>query len=498
MDVGVEIGPGRLRGVRRPSGIACFLGVPFAAPAVGARRFLPPEPPEPWAGVRDALSFAASAPQRDVAGPLGEMIGIGAGDIDEDCLHLNVFTPGPGGSPRPVLVWVHGGGNLVGSAAQPRMDGERLARRGDVVVVTFNYRLGALGFLCARELGASGNQALLDQVAALRFVRSEIAAFGGGPSNVTVFGQSAGGIDIAELLALDPAKGAFDKAILMSGSLRPHVSREQAERTAQLFAEPFGGIGKLRDVEVGALIDRQAELARDPIAGVHRFAPTRDGELIRDPAERAIAQGRIDRGIPLLCGTTRHEWNLFSAFDPRATDLTPETLAHRIERRAPGRSSAAIELYRETRAARGEPTDPLSLWNAFMTDESFRMPAIRTAKLHARHTPATYVYRFDRESPALGGRLGACHSIDVPFVFGTHDLETLQPLLGSEAGIGALSSRIMDAFTAFARSGDPTTTALPTWPRYAEDTRHVMLFADACRTEADPEAEQRHFWETLR
>src|SRR5262245_21389924 len=174
------------------SGILSFRGIPFAAPPVGERRWRAPEPPERWSGERDATRFASSAWQASI-GSMGDLIGIAAGPMSEDCLALNVWTPGCDDRRRPVLVWIHGGGNLVGSGSQPRIHGDRLARAGDVVVVTLNYRLGAFGFLHCPELGASGNEALLDQVAALRWVRREIAAFGGDPRNVTVFGQSAGG-----------------------------------------------------------------------------------------------------------------------------------------------------------------------------------------------------------------------------------------------------------------------------------------------------------------
>jgi len=496
--VEVETHQGRLRGETGPAGVQRFLGIPFAAPPTGDRRFLAPAPATPWRGVRDALAFGPAVPQRAAAGELGEMIGIASGRTDEDCLYLNVWTPGADSACRPVLVWVHGGANQVGSGSQPRMNGQTLAARGDVVVVTFNYRLGALGFLHAPEIGASGNQALLDQIAALEWVRREIAAFGGDPANVTVFGQSAGGFDIAQLLAIPRAQGRFDKAILMSGSLRPQISRESAARTTAYFAEAFGGVGWLREVTAEALVDRQARVSRDPLGGEHRFGPTRDGEVVAADAAEVLATGRYDRGIPILLGTAHHEWNLFSAFDPRSATLDEGGLRKRIARRLPGLVDETLETYREGQSARGEPFDVLALWNAFMTDESFRIPAIQVAELHSAHTPATFVYRFDRESPAFGGRLRACHSIDVPFVFGTHRLASLRTLLGADPALDRLSERMIDAFVAFARTGAPSTPDLPAWLPYAAGSRAVMALRDEPELLDDPDPLERLLWERAR
>jgi len=487
----VEVSQGWIEGSRSAAGVHGFLGIPFAAPPVEEARFAPPRPAQAWRAtgqVRGAFEYAASAPQRGVAGALGEMIGIAPGRQSEDCLYLNVWTPELGGARRPVMVWVHGGGNLVGSAAQPRMLGERLAQRGDVVVVSLNYRLGALGFLYAPELGACGNQALLDQVQALRWVRAEIGAFGGDAENITVFGQSAGAFDIAELLALPLARGCFDKAILMSGSLRPRVSREQALFTAQALASGFGGIAKLREVPLDALLDRQAELARNPMGGRHRFAPTFDGEVISSDVEAGLNEAARSGPIPLLIGTTQHEFRLFTAFDPRARLANRAELRRRIEQRFQLDPDAVLEAYS------GADGDDREIWNALLTDEGFRMPAIRLAEIYGEHGADVYMYRFDRPSPARGGELGACHSIDVPFVFGTHALESLRELLGSEPEVASISDRWMDVLCAFARSGTPRTRSLPPWPRYTDEQRAVMSVNTEFRVLEDPGRSERLLW----
>ncbi|MGH7317841.1 MAG: carboxylesterase/lipase family protein, partial [Candidatus Rokuibacteriota bacterium] len=240
MDVLVETRRGRVRGVTE-SGLAVFRGLPFARPPVGARRFQPPEPPAPWSGVRDAARFGTSAAQNGAL--VGPLMSLGIGRTGEDCLYLNVWTPRPDRARRPVLVWIHGGAFILGSGSQLLYDGSRLARRGDVVVVTVNYRLGALGFLgvqdrFGRRLPATGNEGLLDQIAALEWVRDEIAAFGGDPDNVTIFGESAGAMSCATLLGMPRARGLFHRAILQSGAANYVWPRDTAARLAdQVLAE---------------------------------------------------------------------------------------------------------------------------------------------------------------------------------------------------------------------------------------------------------------------
>ena len=252
----VETSYGRVRGANE-EGVHVFRGVPFAKPPLGDLRWRAPVPPDAWAGTRDALAFGPCAVQSTIPGDRGELIGIATHEVDEDCLYLNVWTPNPDDARRPVMVWIHGGGNTLGAGSQPRVNGEHLARIGDVVVVTLNYRLGALGFLYAPELGATGNEALLDQVAALRWVRAEIGAFGGDPDNVTVFGQSAGGFDIVQLMAMPAAQGCFDRAVPMSGSLKRQVTLDSAYATSRALAQHFGGFERLREVSATSTTSRR-------------------------------------------------------------------------------------------------------------------------------------------------------------------------------------------------------------------------------------------------
>ena len=474
-------------------GILSFKGIPFAAPPVGELRWRAPEPTERWSGVRDARQFGPSAWQASL-GSMGDLIGVAAGPMAEDCLYLNVWTPACDDRQRPVMVWIHGGGNLVGSGSQPRIHGDRLARTGDAVVVTLNYRLGAFGFLHCPELGASGNEALLDQVAALRWVRQEIAAFGGDPRNITVFGQSAGGFDIAELMAMPAAAGCFDAAIPMSGSIQQHVSREDAAALAVRFVEHFGGLAKLRAAPPEAVLAFQQEIA--PASRLGRFGPVRDGAVIREDAAGPIGRGDHTRGVPLLIGHTLDEWGLWTGMDAAMASLDDAGLARLAPRLFGPRSAEAIAVYRESRAKRGQSTRCEALWTAMMTDARFRMPAIRTAELHSRHTADTWMYCFDYASPALDGNLGACHSLDVPFVWGTHGSESMERFCGAGPAVEALSARVMRSYLAFARHHDPASDALP-WPRYDASRRATMRLGLECRVTYAPMDEERAFWGSL-
>lgn len=488
----VETSFGKLRG-KEDDGIMVFRGIPFAAPPVGDLRWRPPQPAETWSGEKDASEFGASAPQGRFPGGVGDLIGIPSERTSEDCLYLNVWTPGLEGR-RPVMVWIHGGGNTVGSGTQPRINGKRLAGRGDVVMVTTNYRLGALGFLHAPELGASGNEALLDQTAALRWVRNEIANFGGDPANVTVFGQSAGGFDIAQLMGLPAAKGCFDKAVPMSGSLTVPVPKKNAERTTARVAERFGGMEKLRSVPYEEILKYQIELL-ERTDRRDRFAPVLDGKVILEDAAVPLGKGTQTRGMPLLIGNTLDEFALFTVPGGTLDDLDNERLSGMARRIFGENTTSAMDVYREARESRGQAVTPLDIWNAMVTDQIFRMPAIRTAELHSSHTPQTWMYLFDYISPAYDGRLGACHSIDIPFVWGTYMVEKMKVFCGEGPIVEELSERMMDIYLAFARTGNPRTDDIPEWPVYDTESRATMRMGKKFRVEEQPMDEERLFWE---
>lgn len=568
MSVVVETRRGAVRGVALP-GLAVFRGLPYARPPIGPRRFGPPEPPEPWSGVRDASRCGPSAAQnRALVGPL---MTLGIDRTGEDCLYLNVWTPGADRARRPVLVWIHGGAFVLGSGSQTLYDGSTLARRGDVVVVTINYRLGALGFLRARDrfgprLPASGNEGLLDQIAALEWVRDEIEAFGGDPHRVTIFGESAGAMSCATLLGVPRARGLFHGAILQSGAanfLSPRSSAawiadrvladlgiESAEALVaatparlleaqrRVFMEMLlgddhvlGGLSPAGQRVAGALflgltlarprLPRMATPLTRGLVGVLRrrgrrrrapaspappgprpalpFEPVIDGDLIPREPLAAIRDG-LACSIPLLVGTNLDEARLFAPLDPESAVLEDDALLARSEAVIPGGRAAArqaVERYRAARSARGERVEPGDLWFAIETDRTMRHPAMQLAALQAAHQPRTYAYLFTWPSPAMGGLFGACHALELPFVFGTLRHPLLRPFTGRGPQAAALAERMQDAWIAFARTGRPGHAGLGDWPAYDPNARRTMILDRCCRVETAPREPERAFWDSL-
>ncbi|HSR22178.1 MAG TPA: carboxylesterase family protein, partial [Candidatus Eisenbacteria bacterium] len=422
----VETRYGRVEGIER-GGVLQFRGLPFAASPVGDLRWRPPRPPEPWTGVLRADRFGPMAPQ----GP--SQITLfprpDARDIrEEGCLNLNVYTPGLTGQPRPVMVWIHGGGFTAGSGRNPWYNGTSFAGHG-VVVVTVNYRLGALGFLhLGDELPGSGNCGLLDQVAALEWVRDNIAAFGGDPDDVTVFGESAGGMSVGSLLAMPAATGLFQKAIAQSGAASSVNDLERASDVTERALAGVGGIDALRDAPWERLVEVQgavlAEMTRG--AGGLPFMPVVDGAVLPRLPLDAVTAGAAAR-VRLLTGTNRDEMTLFLFRDVHE-ELTEETAVRRLERTNPG---AGRSLYDAYRLELGSSAPPRDVWVAVETDRVFRIPAVRLAAAQARHAPHVWMYLFTWRSPALDGALGSCHALEIPFVWNVLSIP------GSDAFTGA-------------------------------------------------------------
>jgi len=493
MDVEVSFGSGRLQGVQR-SGHQAFLGIPYAAPPLGVRRFVEPEPAPSWQGVRDASKFGSSAPQADRTGLMA------GGPEDEDCLFLNVYTPRADAQRRPVLFWIHGGGFVVGSAAQPIYDGGPLAARGDVVVVTINYRLGALGYLHvpARDRAAASNAGQLDQIAALRWVRDHIAAFGGDPEQVTIFGESAGSVAVCALLAMPGAEGLFGRAIAQSGTANRALDTDTATGTAHALARQLGAsevdLAALQATPLEALMAAQNALSTRP--GL--FFPVVDGvALPRRPLEVVRSGGA--RAIPLLIGTNRDEAKFY--IDPKRAPLADDALEVRVRGLLPPRASThvgrIIEQYRSSREQHGLPSTNNDLLDAIDTSSRFWIPSTRLAESQAVHQARTFMYLFDWESPARRGALGSCHSLELPFVFGTLSTSGMAPLTGTGPEAEPLSHRMMDAWLAFAKTGDPSCEALGPWPGYEASTRQTMRLGRKCQLESAPFEQERLAWQAI-
>jgi len=480
----VEVSGGRVRGQER-SGILAFSGIPYARAPVGPLRWRRPEPPEPWSGVRAATEFGPIAPQ---SAPVeGLAIPGDPAQHSEDCLTLNIWTPEADASRRPVMVWIHGGGFTTGSGSFLLYRGGQLARNGDVVVVTINYRLGALGFLGHRALrdpasGEAGNWGLMDQVAALRWVRDNIAGFGGDPANVTVFGESAGAMSISSLLAVPSARGLFHRAIVESGPAYTHsVARaeEAAEALASLLGHPEVRRDLLEKVPADELVSAsQALQNRPPPPGeLHLpFLPMVDGAFLPEEPLQAVARGCAAE-VPLLIGTTRDELSLFALGDPRINSLDDDGLLEWLARVAPQMDPAVLaDSYRATRARRGESLKPVDLWVGIGSDLVFRWPSLRMAAAQRAHQRATFVYLFTWETPAFGGSLGACHALELPFVFGSLHRPVIAAIAGAGPQADELSANMQTAWLRFARDSDPSHEGIGTWPDWEPSRRATMVF----------------------
>ena len=504
----VETGQGRLVGHER-RGISLFRGIPYARPPVGRLRFRPPETPESWAGVRDASDTGPSAPQIGaLPGPVGRFVGAGS-RRSEDCLYLNVWTPGLDDARRPVLVWIHGGAFVLGSGSVPIYSGRRLARRGDVVVVTINYRLGALGFLhldlLRGDTTAASNLGVRDQVAALRWVREHIAEFGGDPDNVTIFGESAGGMSVGTLLGVPEAREHYRRAILQSGAAHNVSSPERAERVAEVFLSELGlppsaGDRELALLPVEQIIDAQMAATRKLgiVHGTLPWQPAVDGGFLPDQPLSQVARGET-ADIPLLVGTNRDEWKLFTLFDRRTRGMDEAALLRRVERLVPEKdedgvpfAEQVIETYRE--ALVGRSRKPVALWEAIQSDRVFRYPAQRLAELQAEQQPRTFQYLFDW-APLLGGRrVGACHALEIPFVFGTLAHPLVRPVLGAGGEARRLARAIQHAWLSFARDGSPESDALPEWEPYEPGRRATLVLGRRPHLALAPGEIERSFW----
>lgn len=486
----VRVAAGALRGGRE-AGVAVFRGIPFAEPPVGALRFAAPRPVRGWSGVREAVSYGPPPPQ---GGHFG-MDALSRDAADDNWLTVNVWSPDPGpGAGLPVMVWIQGGAYVIGMSGLPEYDGARLARDGGVVVVTFNYRVGIEGF--AQIEGAPPNRGLLDQVAALEWVRDNIRAFGGDPGRVTVFGQSAGGGSVAALLAMERTAGLFHRAVAQSAPgtfFSPELAADIAGAcAAELGLRPtvadLSGVAPHRlpaaGDAVGAKLDRWAERWGRPAHRSIPFAPVVDGDVLPVTPWQALADG-AGRDVGLLVGHTREEQRLFTALGGLLGEVTEEQAAAALHVFAPGPDGA--RRYRDAFPTAG----PDELYELVHSDWLFRMPTLHLAKAQTAAGGRAHVYELTWPAPGMGGALGACHGLDVPLVFGNLDRGQPAMLIGEAPSpeAEALSARMRAAWTSFAADGDPG------WPRYDTDRRLVQVFDARSAVMAYPEESSRQIWQ---
>jgi len=508
----VETTAGKVRGYAS-GGIHTFKGIPYGASTAGANRFMAPAPPESWAGVRDATSFGQSCAQPNIQaddGPPRELqhevfdvygMPLAEDPQGEDCLVLNVWTPGLGdGARRPVMVRIHGGGYVMGSGSWAWHDGTNLVRRGDVVVVTVNHRLGSLGYLHLAQLGGdayrySGNAGMLDLVAALEWVRDNIEAFGGDPGKVTIFGESGGGMKVSALMAMPGARALFHRAIVQSGPGMQVMAPADATRAAEGMLTELGldvtRLDELHTMPVDRILAAQQAIARRlGIASVMTYSPVLDDVLPKHPAD-AIAAG-ASAAVPLLIGSARQEATQFLLMEGMATGSIPviddNSLEARIGMLAGERSQDVIATYRRTMPH----ASPLALYILMFSDMIMRLGSIKLAECKlAGATAPVFMYLLAWESPAMDGFVGASHGLCVPLSMDNCDSA---PMTRDYPGSRAVSARMSDAWIAFARDGDPCHRDLPKWSPYSLDERATMIFDDQCTLIADPFRDQRLAW----
>lgn len=487
----VSLAAGKLRGVH-DQGTASFRGIPYALPPIGSRRFRIAEAAASWDGVREAQDFGPACPQL-VSTDLTEN---GNTVIHEDCLTLNVWTPAADARRRPVMVWIHGGALIEGSARNSWYKGAALALRGDVVVVTIQYRLGAFGFLHLADIGGpefaeSGNLGLLDQIAALRWVRDNIAAFGGDAGNVTLFGESAGGASIALLMGLPVAQGLFHKTIVQSLSPQLGRSAERSTAVAREFMKAAGvdTVAELQALRTADLVAAQRQLF-DAGIGDNTFWPTIDGQLLQQHAIDRLREPDVP-AMPLMIGTTLDEMRFWTEIEdvPLLRKPAP-VLQQQLHAMAGVQAGALSTAYRLDSAN----TDDARLQLA--GDAVFRMPSIRMAEHLSRRQPV-WMYLFTYRSTSAIAPFQSAHAMELPFLFGALEDPSAVAFTGRLPGRTALSLRMQDAWTSFAHTGAPASPELPAWPRYEEERRATMHLGLAPQVVNDPMAEQRLAWGEL-
>jgi len=456
----VKTTTGKLRGCIEKN-LSIFKGIPYAEPPIGDLRFRSPVEKEPWEGIFEATEFGPIAPQ-----PYIPASSIKDHPQSEDCLTLNIWTPACDNKERPVMFWIHGGGFHYGGAPSPRYNGEFLSQRGDVCVITINYRLGALGNLYVPD--EVSNFGFIDQIAALKWVYDNIANFGGDPHNITIFGESAGSTAVCTLLSMPAAKPFIRRAICQSGAL--DSQGHHTEGGIQVSKTLFSRLG-IKPGDIDAIRKISVEIL-------------------------AINKGS-SKNVDLLIGTNLNEWTFFSMLTPKLQHIDWNGLTELINTSLNNLDIDKAQVEKLINSYKHSRNNPFDVLNAISSDFTFRYPSIRVAEAQSAHNNNTYMYLFTYRTPVMGGVFGATHALEIPFVFGSLDDTEFGVYPKRDDVNSKISELMMDTWISFARSGNPNHNEIPPWPTYDIDNRYTLLFGETIKIEKDPLRVERLAMEKL-
>ena len=501
MVIVVETNTGKIEGYEEED-LKIFKGIPYAEPPIGELRLNAPEPKKPWSGVLDASEYKPVAPQP----PPFTTYFPPPPQSEEECLNLNIWTPGCDNRKRPVLFWIHGGSHIFGSGRL--LNGRSISRKGDLVLVSINYRLGPLGYLYIP--GAPSNIGQLDQIAALTWVRENIELFGGDSNNVTIFGESAGATSVCALMAMPKAKGLFNRAISQSGGVQPHGFELSGRKTtAEMILKELNlsnnDLDAYRKLPIEKIIDGFIKVQQKAFLNQIQleFRPYIDNESLPQHPIKAIQEGYA-KDIELIVGTNLEEWRFWRAFEPKFEERDPSQIKKRINNlmSSQGEDEMKIEeiinIYKKSREECSLPINIHEIYEAYMTDSIFRIPSIKFAEAQSKHQKSTYMYLFKWKTPFENGRFGAMHALEIAFVFGSFWEDYLFTFPKKIAETEALSDKMMNAWISFAKTGNPNHGGIPEWPSYNIQKRKTIVFDNKTEIWDDPLSKERKMWNQMK